>query len=137
MLRAHQWYIMDNGVDDNSDGLFDRVEFRLGTQTKVSGDYQAFVQLKTKFGKTLIGNGVANLAVGAGEIIVSVPASTIIAANENGPYLIENIRLEQITEISGSIEVDRRIDLGQTRPYQVNQFQRPPLILTEGFLTRN
>lgn len=125
--------ISDRGVDDNSDGLFDRIEFRLGTQTAVSGQYQAFVELKTSSGQKLIGNGVANLTNGTGAITANIPASAVRQANENGPYTIERIRLEQITETAGSQEVDRRINLGQTQPYQINQFQRPPLILTGVF----
>jgi len=125
--------ISNRGVDDNSDGLFDRIEFRLGTQTQIPGLYQTFVEVKTNSGKILIGNGTVNLTQGLGEIVANIPASAVIDANENGPYSIEIIRLEQITETAGSQEVDRRINLGQTQPYQTNQFQRPPLILTGVF----
>lgn len=125
--------IANQGVDDNADGLFDRIQFRLGTQTVATGQYQAFVELKTAGGKTIIGNGVTNLTAGTGEILANIPASAVLEANENGPYTIESIRLDKITETDGSQEVDRRINLGQTLPYQLSQFQRPPLILTGVF----
>ncbi len=125
--------LTNQGVDDNADGLFDKIRFRLGTQTVLAGQYQAFVELRTASGRTIIGNGAANLASGTGEIIADIPASNVLKANENGPYTIASIRLNQIIDTEGSQEVDHRINLGQTPPYQLSQFQRPPLILTGVF----
>lgn len=125
--------IQDRGVDDNSDGLLDRIAFNVGTQITTAGTYQAFVHLRTSSGKTLVGSGRASQSSGSGVIEASIAADAIRDANEDGPYTIDLVELEFIDPTEGNEAADRRRDLGQTNTYLVSQFQRRPLLLTGSF----
>jgi hypothetical protein len=121
--------VQDHGVDDNSDGLIDRVVFDLGTQTTTAGNFRAFVHLKTAGGKSIVGSSDADLPTGTGSLAVNVFADDLRAAGENGPYTVEYIELDSIGT-GGASPCDRLDDLGQTQAYLLTQFQRKPLILT-------
>lgn len=121
--------VQDRGVDDDSDGLTDRVSFEVGTQTTSAGRYRAFVHLKTAGGKRIVGVSEADLAAGAGSLVVSVPADDLRAAGEDGPYNIELVELES-DDTTDEPLCDQLEGAGQTQAYTLTQFQRKPLILT-------
>lgn len=119
----------DNGVDSNSDGLFERVEIRFAAETTRPGNYQLFIQLKTALGKTLLRSNPANLAAGAGGITVPFEAAAFLSLGENGPYQIEQVNLVSLLNQGAQLN-DRRLNVGQTKAYLLSQFQQPPLALT-------
>ena len=71
----------DHGVDDNGDGLLDRVVFDVATQTTTAGHYRAFVHLKTAGGQSIVGSSDADLQAGAGTLPVSVGADQLRATS--------------------------------------------------------
>jgi hypothetical protein len=119
--------VQDQGVDDDFDGLIDRVSFDVGTQTTTAGHFRAFVHLKTAGGKAVVGVSDADLPAGAGSIAVSIPADDLRAAGEDGPYDIELVELDSADE--GELPCDRLEDAGRTQAYALSQLQRKPLIL--------
>jgi len=119
----------DHGVDDNGDGLLDRVVFDVATQTTTAGHYRAFVHLKTAGGQSIVGSSDADLQAGAGTLPVSVGADQLRATGENGPYTVESVELDSIGA-DGASPCDRLDNPGQTQAYLLSQFQRKPLILT-------
>lgn len=121
--------VQDQGVDDNGDGLIDRVSFEVGTQTATAGRYQAYVHLKTASGKSIVGSAEADLPAGAGSLPVSIEAEDLRAAGEDGPFDIELIELDTAGDGGGS-PCDRLDDAGRTQAYLLSQLQRKPLILT-------
>jgi hypothetical protein len=125
--------ISDQGMDDNADGLTDRIAFKVGTQIETAGNYQVFVHLKTSTGRAIVGSGVAVLPSGPGMIEANINADVIREVNENGPYTIEQVELDYLSETQGSEPADSRFNLGQTAAYIVTQFHRRPLILTGAF----
>jgi hypothetical protein len=125
--------ISDHGVDDDGDGLIDRITLKIGTQINLAGTYQAFVHLRTQTGKTFVGTGIKALANGNAEIEANVTAESIRAVNESGPYTIDLVELDYVDSTQGSEAADERYALGQTAAYLVSQFQRRALILTGAF----
>jgi hypothetical protein len=121
--------VHDQGVDDDFDGLTDRVVFDLGTQTAAAGRYRAFVHLKTAGGQIVVGSSEADLPAGAGNLPVSIGADDLRAVGEDGPYDIELVQLDFIDD-GGDSTCDRLEDAGRTQAYTLTQFQRKPLILT-------
>lgn len=121
--------VQDQGVDDDFDGLLDRVSFEVGTQTTTAGRYQAYVHLKTASGKSIVGTAEADLPAGAGSLPVSIDADDFRAAGEDGPYEIELVELDTAGDGGGS-PCDRLDDAGRTQAYILSQLQRKPLILT-------
>lgn len=119
----------DRGIDDNGDGMIDRVSFDVGAQVTTPGTYRAFVHLKTAGGKTLVGSGEADLLTGTGNVAVDVDAADLRATGEGGSYAVTLIELDAL-ETARQITVDRRENAGQTQPYSFGSFQRDPLVLT-------
>ena len=120
---------VDNGIDDNFDGLFDRVSILVHTVTTKEGMYRAFVHLSTATGQTLVRSGEANLLTTSQGITVNFEADAFLQLNENGPYNIDLIEL-LFVDAEGATPADSATDVGQTRPYQLSQFQRPLVALT-------
>jgi len=119
----------DGGVDDNFDGLFDRVSMQVHTVTTVAGKYRAFVHLSTATGKELVRSGEADLTTASQGVTVDFEAEALLALQENGPYNVDLIELVFLGP-SGATPADSVEDAGQTRAYQLSQFQRPLLALT-------
>lgn len=121
--------VQDQGVDDNFDGLIDRVAFDVGTQATTAGRFRAYVHLKTAGGKGVVGSSEVDLPAGAGTLPVSIGADDLRAAGESGPYTVELVELDCIGP-DGASPCDRLDNAGQTKAYALSQFQRRPLILT-------
>lgn len=121
--------VQDQGVDDNFDGLLDRVTFDVGTQTTTAGRYRAFVHLKTAGGKRIVSSAEADLPAGAGSLTVSIEAEDLRTAGEDGPYNVVLVELDSVGD-AGALPCDRLDDAGRTQAYVLSQLQRKPLILT-------
>lgn len=119
----------DNGVDDNGDGLFDRVSILVKTAITTSGHYRAFVHLSTATGQTLVRSGEADLGSGSPGITVDFEADAFLQLGENGPYNVDLLEL-LLVDAGGATTVDSTANAGPTRAYQLSQFQRPLLALT-------
>jgi hypothetical protein len=121
--------VQDQGVDDNFDGLLDRVTFDVGTQTTTAGRYRAYVHLKTASGKSIVGSSEADLPAGLGSLPVSIAAEDLRDAGEDGPYDIELVELDTAGD-GGGLPCDRLDAAGRSQAYLLSQLQRKPLILT-------
>lgn len=121
----------DAGVDDDADGLFNRLRIEAGTDTQLDSQYRLFVTLATTSGQTLVRSGDAALAAGPGTVPVDFEADAIVGLRENGPYRISSLELVRLTP-AGAVPAHRLVDVGSTRDYRLSEFQRPALALTGG-----
>ena len=119
----------DEGVDDNSDGFFDRIRFNIQANTTLAGSYSVIAHLKTASGKTLIRGTRIDLATGIGSIPIDFEAEAFVELGENGPYNIAVIEMFHVGEEEVT-PADRLEDVGQTQAYTLLQLQRPPLVVT-------
>jgi hypothetical protein len=119
----------DNGVDDNSNGLYDRVVVNVETSVDQPGDYGVFVHLRLANGQEVVRSSITNLSSGLNSVSVNFEASALKALGENGPYKIDLIELV-FNKADGSIPTDRLINVGQTKAYQLSQFEQPPIVVT-------
>ena len=119
----------DGGVDDNGDGLFDRVRMLVHTLTTKPGKYRAFVHLSTATGQEIVRSGEADLLTSSPGVPVDFEAEAFLHVHENGPYNVDLIELVFL-DPDGATPADQVADAGQTRPYLLSQFQRPLLALT-------
>lgn len=119
----------DQGIDDNADGLFDRVALSVETNTVVAGTYSLVAHLKTASGKRLARGIKVTFPTGLATVSIDFEADAFIQLGENGPYSIELIELFYLGE-NETIPADRLANAGQTSAYTLSQFQRAPLVLT-------
>ena len=135
-VTAHgnlQGGFLDRGVDDNGNGLFDRIGITIPLNVVTIGDYLLKVSLTTATGQVLHGKQVASLVAGTANVEVFFQSSDIRELGEDGPYAVSNVTLDYL-DSTDAMQVDRREDLGTTGAYTLGQFERDPIEL-RGVLT--
>lgn len=120
---------VDSGLDDDGDGLFDRLHIDADTDTVLDGDYRVFVALRAAGGATVQASGAVSLGVGGGSVGVDFTAAEVSSLGEDGPWSVESAELV-LLGTEGARRVDRLVDLGPTQAFTLDQFARPPLRLT-------
>ena len=119
----------DQGEDLDGNGRFDLVSIVINTVTTKAGKYRAFVHLSTASGQKLVRAGDADLSPSFERVTVNFEADAFLQLQENGPYNIDLIELLYL-DATGATPSDTLAEVGQTRPYQLSQFQKPLLATT-------
>lgn len=120
----------DSGIDDDADGLFDRLRINANLSVQKAGSYQFSVTLVASNGSTIKSEAFANLATGSQQMSISFAAATVLELGVDGPYEIKDAVL---TFDNGSeVQVaDHRAIVGNTSAYSLSAFDRPPIFVTE------
>jgi len=119
----------DMGVDDDGNGLFDRISIEVDTDTLEAGDYRLFLRLDTMGGQSLVRTTDAALPVGPSVLTVDFEADAIQQLGEDGPYELVSVELLFLGP-AGASSADRLQNVGQTQAYLLSEFERPLLALT-------
>jgi hypothetical protein len=119
--------VADVAIDDDGNGLSDRLVLSAQVNAQSAGSYVFSVGLTASNGNAISGSGSATLAIGAGQIDVSVPARRVLSLGVDGPYEKVNATLAQIPTDGGPISVGRLADAGPTAAYTLASFDRIPL----------
>jgi hypothetical protein len=83
----------DVGVDDNGNGLFDRLAITATTAVQSGGNYRLELSLVASNGREAKASTTANLLAGAQQTTVSFSATQITGLGVDGPYSIKNATL--------------------------------------------
>ena len=118
--------VSDQGVDDNGNSLFDRIVITTGVNVMQSGNHRLYVHLKTQSGVRITRSAERNLLAGMQSVPVSFESSAFTTLGEKGPYTIESLELDSLGA-TGATPSDRIINVGQTQPYQLSQFEQAPI----------
>jgi len=118
----------DAGVDDNGNGLFERLRVTVGVDAGAAGLYQAAVRLRSGMGAQVLAVGGAQLAAGGGTIGVDFAALALRRLAEEPPYEVFSVELS-VLEPSGAAPVDARGGLGSTAAYRLAQFEGNGVVL--------
>lgn len=136
LLGRFDGAVSDSGVDTNGDGLFERVDLALGVDIEQAGAYQIVGELGLGSDKRVRAGTRAEL--GTGKTTVAVPfgaeeLKTYLAGD--GPWRIEKIQLTRLPDSAGgrAEPADRRLDIGMTDAYTLDQLQRPITLVRDGF----
>lgn len=116
----------DAGVDDDGNGLIDRVTITATVDVRQAGSYRFNVTLAAANGAEAKANGVALLQAGTQQISASFPASDIYGLNANGPYQIKNALLTFQDDPDHPVASYREL-AGSTAAYLLSSMQPPPL----------
>src|ERR1041384_3987067 len=119
----------DAGVDDNSDGFFDRLVVNSNLSVQRAGRYQLSLSLVASNGAIVKSESSADLLAGTRQMSVSFSAATILGLGVNGPYRIKDAMLTFHSDPSVLV-ADSRPDVGDTAAYTLLSFNRPALTFT-------
>lgn len=126
--------IGDQGVDTNSDGLFEFIALNVEVEIFTSGKYELQGHIEVD-NKDISAVNSLTLSAGTQTIDLLFKADDIRKyLKTDGPYNIKDLMLvTRFNGIAGSnILADRRENLGQTNAYQLNQLQRPSIQILPG-----
>ena len=131
--NAHITGFTDRGVDDNGDGLFERIGIKPTADIVESGTYLVYVALRASNGVIVHHTVTQALAAGASTAEVFFGAEEIKKEfGVNGPYAVAEVRY---LEESGDdfVPADIAYELGATTAYTIGQLQHPKLQLNGHF----
>ena len=120
----------DRGVDDNFDGLLNRIGVKPSATLTVAGNYLVTVVLRGSNGREMQKSAEAAFAVGTGSVEIFFAAAGILSdLAVNGPWAVAEVRYYRNTG-NDLVPADIRYDLGNTAAYALTQLQRPRLRLS-------
>ena len=119
----------DNGKDDDSNGLLDRIEIDASVQVFQDGQYNLSATLTATNGQSVLFNNLINLLTTSTSVIVNFDSEKVRSLGVDGPYTLSNILLQFIDD-DEIIVADQLTDAHTTQSYQLNQFERPAILLT-------
>ncbi|MGH7857928.1 MAG: choice-of-anchor X domain-containing protein [Candidatus Binatia bacterium] len=119
----------DSGVDDDGDGLFDRLRITVDLDLGSAGRFDTQIALRAANGRTIVQNRLADLPAGVATAEVDFTAKQVLSLGADGPYSIESVRLDERTG-GERIFRDELRNAGQTGGYDRSDFDRPPIGLT-------
>lgn len=115
----------DQGVDDDGDGLFDRLLVQVEVDVERTGSYSWSLKLAdSDLREVDFATGSAFLASGLNRIGVTFDGEKIGSTGVDGPYLLRDLLL------FGARDSLVAIDVGRTQVYRASQFpgsNRPPI----------
>lgn len=119
----------DRGIDDNFDGLFDRIAIKPSANITEAGTYDVSVRLRASNGNEVQRSVKQTFGIGTGSVDVTFSAASLTSdLGVDGPYEVTEIRYFE--EVGGDlVPADIRFDLGSTAAYTLGQLQHPRLRL--------
>ncbi len=110
--------ISDSAVDDNGDGLAERVVVTLGLKVTTAGKYQALLNLRKPGDVLVAGRQTVTLEVRSTRIDVPFTFEELSQLGD-GPYSISNLSLLYLDDAEAPA-ADGKDDAGNTAPYPVS-----------------
>jgi hypothetical protein len=118
--------VRDYGVDENGDGLFEKIAVEIETETSFPASYKIFVDLEANTGKHFAEEARVELKGGVETTKVLFDTKPFFDEKIEGVFKISFVDLDY----KDNPMLERREDLGQTREYKLSQFERPNIIFT-------
>ncbi len=120
----------DRGIDENGDGLFDRIGVRPSATLTGEGTFLVTVVLRGSNGHELQKSTEAAFSVGTGSVEVLFSADDLLRdLAVDAPWSVAEVRYYRNTG-NDLVPADIRYDLGSTSGYTLAQLQRPRLRLS-------
>ena len=121
----------DRGLDDNADGLLDRIGITPSANVTKAGTYVVSIRLRSSNGHEIQQTADKVFGVGAAQAEVTFNAADIVRdLGVNGPYSVAEVRYFEMVPGGDLVPADIRYDLGPTAAYTLSQLQHAPLSLT-------
>ena len=118
--------VRDYGVDENGDGLFEKVAVEVETETTIPGRYKIYVGIKSKSDKNFVKSVETELKGGIETTKLLFDTDNWFETKTDGVFTINFIHLE----FGNYPNLEIRENVGRTREYSLAQFQRPNIIFT-------
>ncbi|HEV7764698.1 MAG TPA: choice-of-anchor X domain-containing protein [Thermoanaerobaculia bacterium] len=120
----------DFGMDDNFDGLYDRIVVTSYATLTTPGRYEVFTRLRASNGKEIQRSLEGEAPAGDVYAELSFTAESLIRdLGVDGPYTVAEVRYSRIID-NEPVPADIRFNLGATRAYELGDLQHRRISLT-------
>jgi subtilisin-like proprotein convertase family protein len=119
----------DTAIDDESDGVFERLVIGSNLSVQRAGTYQFTVTLEASNGKTIKSESFASLATGTQQMSATFSAATVLELGVDGPYAIKDALLTFHSDPDIAV-ADYRANAGNTAAYPLPALNPSPLFFT-------
>jgi hypothetical protein len=119
----------DAGIDDNGNGLLDRVAITAIAQVQRAGNYRLELSLAASNGSEARANATTNLLTGVQQMTASFSATQVKGLGVDGPYTIKNATLLYVDDPEEPVAAFRE-NGGLTLAYALSSLERPALKFT-------
>lgn len=123
--RAQVLGVTERPLDDDGNGLIDRLELTAHIKTDLPGEYNLVLDLRASTGQYMQAYGKAVLGVGDGTITALIDRYSLIHLGADGPYKI-SARLFR-REGQGEAFASLLENAGETRVYKQSSFDHGPI----------
>jgi hypothetical protein len=121
--------LSDQAIDDDANGLFNRIVITTNVNVQTAGKYLVSMTLMASNGLQAKASAAATLALGTQQIKISFPAQDILNLGVNGPYTEKSVTL--IYQDDPDVPaIDFRDPAGNTQAYALSTLERPAIFLT-------
>jgi uncharacterized repeat protein (TIGR01451 family) len=111
-------------VDEDSDGLFEKLVVTALVNVQTPGEYRFTATLAASNGEAVKESAAADLGAGQQQISLQFSAAEVLGLNAGGPFKIKDATLFFVEGQDASM-ADYRADAGDTPAYQPSQFSNP------------
>lgn len=119
----------DAGVDDNGNGLIDRLNVAATAQILRAGNYRLELSLAATNGREARSSATANLLAGVQQVTASFSATQVASLGVDGPYTIKNATLFYLDDPEQPAAAFRESG-GLTFAYALSSLERPAIKFT-------
>lgn len=118
--------VRDQGIDENGDGLFEKISVEVETETTIPGKYIINISLRSRKGNHYSTGKEVELKGGKETTKFVFDTKPMFEAGDDGAfeYALNNLIYRY------GVDLDFRQDAGTTHEYKLSQFQRPVVIRT-------
>ncbi len=129
--------VTDSAIDENGDGIPDRIVVSVGVKADTAGKYQLLLNLRASNEAVLTGRTTVSLETGRSTVNVPFAFQDLGRLGVDGPYDIRDVFLLYLDDPESPAS-DDRADAGRTGAYPVAELLRAasrPLMLTPAALS--
>ena len=112
------------GIDDDGDGRYDRLQVAAGVEAPAPGRYDVVVTLRASNGATVSAHALAMLEGGSQTVAVDFDAAQLLTLGADGPWTLALVRLDEVTD-SDRLLRDRVLEAGTTDGFALASFASP------------
>ncbi len=120
-LASFTGAFFDTGIDDNNNGLIDKILITPRVDVIEDGTYDLSVIIEATNGNSVYSHTLSDLLSGINDVDVAFELEDLRILGINGPYFIKRFSIENLSG-DRPVLVDEIFDVGQTKAFEIEDF---------------
>ena len=120
-LASFTGAFFDTGIDDNNNGLIDKILITPRVDVIEDGTYDLSVVIEATNGNSVYSHTLSDLFSGINDVDVAFGLEDLKILGINGPYFIKRFSIENLSG-DRPVLADEIFDVGQTKAFEIEDF---------------